>query len=465
MAGGSGTRLWPLSRGNFPKQFLSLHGDDTLLQQTISRLNGIDHQPLMVICNEEHRFIAAEQLRQLKLPHEGILLEPVARNTAPAIALAALKIAETNPDEIMLVLPSDHMINEIEKFQESVTKGIPYANQNKLVTFGAVPTYPETGYGYIQRGKEVTTDKEEAYTVSKFVEKPDRATAQEYVSADKYYWNSGMFMFKARVYLESLHTLRPDIYVACEQAMQKQQTDMDFIRVGTAEFNACPADSIDYAVMEKTPDAVVVPLNAEWNDIGSYSALWDVADKDGNGNVFNGDVYSTNTKNTYVHAGNKLIATVGVDNLVIVNTKDAVLIAEKAMAQDVKTIVAQLSNEKRDEVTTHREVYRPWGKYDCLDNGEGFQVKRITVQPGGKLSEQMHHYRSEHWVVVSGTAKVTLNGSVKYVTENESVYIPITAVHALENPGEIPLELIEVQSGSYLGEDDIVRFNDHYGRT
>ena len=460
MAGGSGTRLWPLSRGNYPKQFLTLSGEHTMLQSTLNRLNGLAHNPAMLICNEEHRFIAAEQVRQLGVEYSGIFLEPVGRNTAPAIALAAFKALESEQDPLLLVLSADHVIEDIAAFQSSVNKAVELARQGKLVTFGIVGNKPETGYGYIKRGNAI----ESGFVVDSFVEKPNLETAKQYIESGDYYWNSGMFLFKASRYLSELKDHRPDIYEACENAIKLQNNDLDFIRVDKATFEACPDESIDYAVMEHTKDAVVVPMDAGWSDVGGFSALWDVSTKDENGNVFKGDVKAVNTKNTLVFGEDKLVATVGVEDLVIVNTKDAVLVAHKNESQKVKAIVQQLKDEQRSEAKLHREVYRPWGKYDSVDNGERFQVKRITVKPGAKLSVQMHHHRAEHWIVVSGTAKVQVNDTERYVTENESVYIPITAVHALENPGKVDLELIEVQSGSYLGEDDIVRFEDRYGR-
>ena len=460
MAGGSGTRLWPLSRGNYPKQFLTLSGEQTMLQSTLSRLDGLAHSPAMLICNEEHRFIAAEQVRQLGGQHSGIFLEPVGRNTAPAIALAAFKAIEKGSDPLLLILAADHIIENVAAFQKSVKDAVELAKQDKLVTFGIVGNKPETGYGYIKRGEKYQT----GFVVDSFVEKPDATTANEYVASGDYYWNSGMFLFKASRYLNELKAFRPDIYEACEKAIKIQNNDLDFIRVDKAVFEACPDESIDYAVMEQTKDAVVVPMDAGWSDVGGFSALWDVSAKDENGNAFKGDVKAVDTKNTLVFGEGKLVATVGVENLVIINTKDAVLVAHKGKSQDVKKIVQQLKDEQRSEAKLHREVYRPWGKYDSVDNGERFQVKRITVKPGAKLSVQMHHHRAEHWIVVSGTAKVKIDDTEQYVTENESVYIPITAVHALENPGKVDLELIEVQSGSYLGEDDIVRFEDKYGR-
>ncbi|MDC9522782.1 mannose-1-phosphate guanylyltransferase/mannose-6-phosphate isomerase [Pseudoalteromonas sp. Angola-31] len=460
MAGGSGTRLWPLSRGNYPKQFLTLSGDYTMLQSTLNRLDGLVHSPPMLICNEEHRFIAAEQVRQLGVDHSGIFLEPVGRNTAPAIALSAFKALENGEDPLLLVLAADHVINDTGAFQQSIIQAATLAEQGKLVTFGIVGDKPETGYGYIKRGEQYQT----GFLVERFVEKPNKTTAQNYIKSGDYYWNSGMFLFKASRYLDELKAFRPDIYATCNKAMQVQNDDMDFVRVDKAAFEACPDESIDYAVMEHTKDAVVVPMDAGWSDVGGFAALWEVSPQDENGNVFKGDVKAVDTKHTLVFGADKLVATVGVEDLVIVNTKDAVLVAHKDKSQHVKAIVQQLKDEQRSEAKLHREVYRPWGKYDSVDNGERFQVKRITVKPGAKLSVQMHHHRAEHWVVVSGTAKVQIDNTEQYVTENESVYIPITAVHALENPGKVDLELIEVQSGSYLGEDDIVRFEDRYGR-
>ena len=460
MAGGSGTRLWPLSRGNYPKQFLTLSGEQSMLQNTLTRLDGLAHSPVMLICNEEHRFIAAEQVRQLGVEHDGIFLEPVGRNTAPAIAIAAFKALESGVDPLLLVLAADHVIDDKNAFQQSVNQASTLAEQGKLVTFGIVGNKPETGYGYIKRGEQYQA----GFVVDRFVEKPNEATAQDYIKSGNYYWNSGMFLFKASRYLEELNAFRPDIYDACEKAMQLQNNDMDFVRVDKAAFELCPDESIDYAVMEQTNDAVVVPMDAGWSDVGGFSALWEVSAQDENGNAFKGDVKAVDTKNTLVFGEDKLVATVGVEGLVIVNTKDAILVAHKDKSQQVKAIVQQLKDEQRSEAKLHREVYRPWGKYDSVDNGERFQVKRITVKPGAKLSVQMHHHRAEHWIVVSGTAKVQIDDTEQYVTENESVYIPITAVHALENPGKVDLELIEVQSGSYLGEDDIVRFEDRYGR-
>ena len=461
MAGGSGTRLWPLSRGNYPKQFLPLTGEHTMLQQTVLRLNGLEHGAPLFICNEDHRFIAAEQIRQLGLKKADILLEPAGRNTAPAIALAAIRARQqNNADTVLLVLAADHVITDTKAFQQATEQALPLAQDGKLVTFGIVPASAETGYGYIKRGEPTG----QAFTVQRFVEKPDQSTAEQYLQSGEYYWNSGMFMFRADVYLQQLQQFRPDIYTACEAAMAEQTPDLEFVRVDNAAFAACPADSIDYAVMERTEHAVVLPLDAGWNDVGGFAALWQVSAKDAQDNVLNGDVLALDSHGTYIHSEDKLVAAIGVEDLIVISTKDAVLVAHKDKAQQVKQIVNQLAETGRSEAVFHREVYRPWGKYDSVDNGERFQVKRITVKPGAKLSVQMHHHRAEHWIVVSGTARVTIDDKEQFVTENQSVYIPITAVHALENPGKVPLELIEVQSGSYLGEDDIVRFADRYGR-
>jgi mannose-1-phosphate guanylyltransferase len=462
MAGGSGTRLWPLSRQLNPKQFLPLvDADMTMLQATIERLDGLEHAVPLLICNENHRFLAAEQLRQLGLEEANIILEPVGRNTAPAIALAALQALTEQEDPILLVLAADHLIQDVSAFHQSIAKAQVLAEAGKLVTFAITPTHPETGYGYLQMGSPVG---EGGFKVNRFVEKPDLKTAEQYLSHGGYFWNSGMFMFRASRYLQELERFQPKIVSVCREALAGGKQDMHFTRVDSSIFVTSPDDSIDYAVMEKTSDAVMVPLDAGWSDIGSWSALWEAGEKNSEGNLFKGDVLSENTSGSYVHATHRLVTTVGVTNLIIVETKDAVLVAHRDQVQDVKKIVDQLKGCKRQEYTNHREVYRPWGVYDSIDNGERYQVKRITVKPGEKLSVQMHHHRAEHWIVVSGTARVT-NGEKNYlVTENQSTYIPIGQIHALENPGMIPLELIEVQSGSYLGEDDIVRFEDIYGR-
>ena len=458
MAGGSGTRLWPLSRAAHPKQFLALHGDDTMLQATFKRLDHLDIQSSVTICNEEHRFFVAEQLREIdKLG--SIILEPVGRNTAPAIALAALSSPE-GEDPLLLVLAADHVIQDEAAFTKTVINAIPLAEAGKLVTFGIVAHEPNTGYGYIKKGESQGA----GFTVDAFVEKPSVEVAKEYLKSGDYFWNSGMFLFKASRYLEELKKHRPDIYEACQLSMEGTSKDNDFLRINQAAFNACPIDSIDYAVMEKTADAVVVPMDAGWSDIGSWSSLWDISEKDGNGNATYGDVMLHESHNSYVRTDGKLVAAIGVDDLVIVSTKDVLVVAHKDSVQDVKVVAQQLKAESRTEWEIHREVYRPWGKYDSIDSDVGYQVKRLTVNPGAKLSVQMHHHRSEHWVVVSGKALVHYGDTSHDLNVNESTYHDKGVVHALENPGNTPLELIEVQVGSYLGEDDIVRFEDRYGR-
>ena len=458
MAGGSGTRLWPLSRAAHPKQFLTLHGDDTMLQATFKRLDGLDIQSSVTICNEEHRFFVAEQLREIDRLG-SIILEPVGRNTAPAIALAALSSPE-GEDPLLLVLAADHVIQNETAFTKTVMNAIPLAEAGKLVTFGIVAHEPNTGYGYIKKGES----QGPGFAVDAFVEKPSIEVAKEYLESGDYFWNSGMFLFKASRYLEELKKHRPDIYEACQLSMEGTSKDNDFLRINQAAFSACPSDSIDYAVMEKTDDAVVVPMDAGWSDIGSWSSLWDISEKDANGNATYGDVMLHESHNSYIRTDGKLVAVIGVDDLVIVSTKDVSIVAHKDSVQDVKAVAQQLKVESRTEWEHHREVYRPWGKYDSIDNGERYQVKRITVKPGAKLSVQMHHHRAEHWVVVSGTAKVTNGEKTFMLSENESTYIPVGVIHSLENPGKFALELIEVQTGSYLGEDDIVRFEDVYGR-
>ena len=456
MAGGSGTRLWPLSRAAHPKQFLRLHGEDTMLQATVKRLSGLDIQSSITICNEEHRFFVAEQLREIdKLG--SIILEPVGRNTAPAIALAALTVKD---DPLLLVLAADHVIQDEAAFNAAVVRAIPLAETGKLVTFGIVPSEPDTGYGYIKRGN----DFGEGFTVDEFVEKPSLEVAQGYISSGEYYWNSGMFLFRASSYIEELNKFRPDILEQCKASVMDVKADLDFLRINKETFESCPAESIDYAVMEKTSQAVVVSMDAGWSDIGSWSSLWDISEKDGDGNSTHGDVILHNTHNSYVKTDERLVAAIGVNDLVIVSTKDALMVAHKDSVQDVKIITANLKARSRREWELNHEVFRPWGKYDSIDSGDRYQVKRITVKPGAKLSVQMHHHRSEHWVVVSGTARVTNGESTFLLAENESTYIQAGIVHALENPGKVDLELIEVQTGLYLGEDDIVRFEDIYGR-
>jgi mannose-1-phosphate guanylyltransferase len=460
MCGGSGTRLWPLSRALFPKQFLPLVNDTSMLQDTLLRLPNKCSEPVF-ICNEEHRFLVAEQVRQLSQEQSTILLEPEGRNTAPAVALAAINALEKNKDALLLVLAADHVIQDTAAFHNAVEQASIAAEQGKLVTFGIVPTKAETGYGYIKKGCEQVSG---TFNVAQFVEKPNAEVAGKYLASGEYLWNSGMFLFKASRYLEELAKHRGDILENCQLAMKGVEQDLDFLRPNKTDFLACASESIDYAVMEKTDSAVVIPLDAGWSDVGSYSALWEVCLQNEDKNVLKGDVIAQQTTNSYIHSQNKLIATVGVDNLVIIDTPDAVLVANKDKVQEVKQIVEQLKKEQRSEAVLHREAYRPWGKYDSVDSGERFQVKRITVKPGAKLSVQMHHHRAEHWIIVSGTAKVTIDEKAVLLTENQSAYIPVGAVHALENPGKLPLEMIEVQSGSYLGEDDIVRFEDKYGR-
>jgi mannose-1-phosphate guanylyltransferase len=468
MCGGSGTRLWPLSRAQFPKQFLPLVNDTSMLQDTLARLPS-QHQAPVFICNEDHRFLVAEQVKQVNCDKATILLEPKGRNTAPAVALAALNALTDNKGALLLVLAADHVIKETEKFHQAISVATVAAAEGKLVTFGIVPTHAETGYGYIQKGskqdrQQNSQQANDTYQVAKFVEKPNAETAQGYLESGDYLWNSGMFLFKASRYIEELEKFRPDILSACRASMAKVEKDLDFTRPDRESFLQCADESIDYAVMEKTEDAIVVPLDAGWSDVGSYSALWEVCQQDAQHNVIKGDVIAHDTSNSYIHSQNKLIATLGVDNLVVVDTPDAVLVASKDKVQNVKEIVNEMKAKKRSESTIHREVYRPWGKYDSVDHGERFQVKRITVNPGAKLSVQMHHHRAEHWIIVSGTAKITLDEKTFFLSENQSTYIPIGVVHALENPGKLPLEMIEVQSGSYLGEDDIVRLEDRYGR-
>ncbi len=466
MAGGSGTRLWPLSRKLFPKQFLSLMGEGSMFQETLARLEAesgekTDVGQAIVVCNDEHRFIVAEQLRQQGKQARAIILEPVGRNTAPAVALAALEARVNGGDPVLLVLAADHVIRDCAAFHKAIAVATAQAEAGKLVTFGIVPRSPETGYGYIKSG--VMSDG--VAPVEAFVEKPDQETATSYIESGDYFWNSGMFMFRASVYLQELEAHRPDILKAVKRSLDGKSSDLDFTRVDAEAFAACPDDSIDYAVMEKTSQAVVVPLDAGWSDVGSWSSLWEESEQDADGNVCRGDVVYHEAKENMFFSDNKLIAAVGVDNLVVVDTPDAVMVSHKDRVQDVKAIVKKLEQAKRSEATIHRQVSRPWGSYDSIDMGDRFQVKRITVKPGASLSLQMHHHRAEHWIVVSGTAMVTIGDETKMLSENQSTYIPIGVTHRLENPGVLPLEMIEVQSGSYLGEDDIVRFEDNYGRS
>lgn len=463
MAGGTGSRLWPMSRELYPKQFLRLNSESSMLQETLLRLNGLDCSSPILICNEQHRFLAAEQLRQIDHLSSDIILEPAGRNTAPAIALAALTAISNGRDPLLLVLAADHVIENAAAFHDVVREAIIFAEMGKLVTFGIVATGPETGYGYIQRG-EVNSINSSGYNVKRFVEKPNLETAVEYLTSGEYYWNSGMFLFKASRYLQELEKFRPDILESCKKSIATVQHDSveDFIRINQEEFLACPDESIDYAVMENTDDAVVIPLNAGWNDVGSWSALWEVNEKDQNGNALIGDIYTHNSSDCYINTDDTLVAAIGVNNLVIVNTKDAVLVIDKSQVQDVKKVVEYLKSNDRSEFKIHRESYRPWGHHDKIVNEPRYHINRLTVKPGGKFSLQRHIHRAEHWVVLSGTAEVTVEDKKFLLTENQSTFIPIGAVHMLENPGKIPLEILEIESGSYLGEDDIIRLKDHY---
>ncbi|MBK9130703.1 MAG: mannose-1-phosphate guanylyltransferase/mannose-6-phosphate isomerase [Gammaproteobacteria bacterium] len=486
LSGGSGTRLWPLSREYYPKQLLAPVSDRTLLQSTVCRLDGFDGgsgpriaAPL-VICNEEHRFLVAEQMRQLGKPPGQILLEPVGRNTAPAATLAALHAGARDEDVVLLIMPADHLIQDEASFRQAALEGAQLAAQGYVVTFGIVPTRAETGYGYIRKGDMIASIGPQSsvlspFQIDKFVEKPDAVTAQSYIDSGNYLWNSGIFMVHAGVWLEAIGRFRPDIRAAAEQSYRGGKQDGDFYRVDKPSFTSCPSDSIDYAVMEKLtvspvmPDAspakaAVIPLDAGWSDVGAWSSLWEVSPQDADGNILRGDVLAEDTRNSMLYSEHRLLAGVGLENIIAIETADAVLVVHRDRAQDVKEIVGRLKKQGRSEHQIHRRVHRPWGSYEGIDKGERFQVKRITVKPGASLSLQMHHHRAEHWVVVSGTARVVCGDKEFLLSENQSTYIPIGVTHRLENPGTLPLELIEVQSGSYLGEDDIVRFEDHYGR-
>ena len=459
LSGGSGTRLWPLSRELFPKQLINLRGgDETLLQATLSRNSGLpDLVPPIIVCNEAHRFLVAEQVRALGVADAQILLEPCARNTAPAIALAALVV---DPETLLLVLPADHVIQRPADFQSAVSRALPSAEAGRLVTFGVVPSGPETGYGYIRCGAA----QGDTFEIAQFVEKPDRVRAEVFLSAGGYLWNSGMFLFKARRYLEELARHAPAMLEAARASVSAAKADLDFLRVDAEAFAKCPSDSIDYAVMEKTDSAAVVPLDAGWSDVGSWSSLHDALDRDASGNALRGDVLSVDTEGSFVLAESRLVATVGLKDHVVVETKDAVLVAPKDRVQDVKKLVEKIKQDGRSEHQLHREVHRPWGSYDSIENGARYQVKRLSVKPGASMSLQLHHHRAEHWIVVAGTARITRGDEVFMLEENQSTYIPLGVKHRIENPGKIPLHIIEVQSGSYLGEDDIVRFEDRYGR-
>jgi mannose-1-phosphate guanylyltransferase/mannose-6-phosphate isomerase len=462
LSGGSGTRLWPLSRKEYPKQYLPLVGDNTMLQETILRLGGLDNlaDPI-IICNADHRFLVAEQCQQIDVENPIILLEPIGRNTAPAIAAAALQSLKKTDDAVLLVLSADHVIQDIKAFHVAINIASNQAQSGKLAAFGIVPTDANTGYGYIKSSKDSIDG---AYKVEKFVEKPDLKTAQTYLEQGNYLWNSGMFMFKAATVVDELTTHSPDIVKSVGNAIDNAIQDLDFIRLDKQAFESSPSDSIDYVLMEKSNNVVVVPLDAQWNDIGAWSALHNIGIKDKNNNVIKGDVITRDTTNTYINANHHMVATIGVDNLIIVDTSDATFIATQDKAQEVKSIVKSLQANGRCESTAHRKVYRPWGWYDSIESGEYFQVKRLHVKPGAKLSLQMHHKRAEHWVVVSGTAIVTNGEQIFDLNKGESTYIPLGATHALANNTSEPLEIIEVQSGAYLGEDDIVRFEDMYGR-
>jgi mannose-1-phosphate guanylyltransferase / mannose-6-phosphate isomerase len=464
LSGGSGSRLWPLSRELYPKQLLPLLSDDTMLQATLRRLEGLAGlaDPI-VVCNEEHRFLVAEQLRQIGATPAAILLEPAGRNTAPAVALAAasaLQDREQGDDPVLLVLPADHVIRNGDAFRAALVTAVRLAKEGKLVTFGVVPDRPETGYGYIRAAAG-----DGPAPVQQFVEKPNAVLAQEYFASGEYFWNSGIFMFRAGRFIEELRTHRPEIVSQCVAAIAGAKADLDFIRVDREAFESCPADSIDYAVMENTAHAWVVPLDAGWSDVGSWASLHDACEADAEGNVTTGDVLIEDTRNCYVHAGNRLVAAIGLSDCIVVETKDAVLVVPRDRVQDVKKLVERLKAEGRYETSLHREVFRPWGSYDSVDHGDRFQVKRISVKPGAQLSLQMHHHRAEHWIVVQGTARVVCGEKTFLLGENQSTYIPMGMSHRLENPGKVPLHLIEVQSGAYLGEDDIVRFEDTYGRS
>ena len=462
MSGGAGSRLWPLSRQLYPKQLLPLAGERTMIQETAERVKGPHFASPLSVCNQEHRFLIAEQLREDGVKDPTIVLEPVGRNTAPVAAIASLLLAEKILRRLVLLMPADHVVEDKAAFAQAVEIATAAAREGAIATFGIQPQGPETGYGYIQRGEATPTQG--AYRVKRFVEKPDRDTAQSYLDAGDYFWNSGIFMFRAKTYLDELEQFEPEIAAQCREAVAKGRKDLDFFRLDDEAFTASPSKSIDYAVMERTTHAVVVPVDMGWSDVGSWQSLWEIAARDNAGNAKDGDVVALNVKNSYLRSEGPLVAAVGVEDVVVVATQDAVLVTRRGATQDVKKIVEEIERSGRHHHMHHRRVFRPWGSYNSIDHGERFQVKRIIVNPGGKLSLQMHHHRAEHWIVVAGTARVTCDDKVFMLDENESTFIPLGAKHRLENPGAIPLHLIEVQCGSYLGEDDIVRFEDTYGR-
>jgi len=465
LSGGSGTRLWPLSREALPKQFLKFHGDHSLLQATVLRTVGLaDSCAPTILANNDHRFLIAQQLQEIDVQARDIILEPVGRNTAPAIAVAALSIVAQDPAGLMLVLPSDHLIADAAAFRAEVMAAVPAALAGHLVTFGIRPRWAETGYGYIACGTPLEGDAA-CSAVAKFIEKPDLARAERFVAEGSYFWNSGMFLFPAKVFLSELERLQPAMLADCREALSEGQRDLDFTRLSQAALERCPSNSVDYAVLEHTSLAAVRPVDYDWSDLGSWKALWDVGVKDADGNVTEGQTVLEDVSNSYFYSESRLVTAIGVDGIVVVETPDAILVSHRESVQGVRKIVDKLKSQKRTEGVIHRRVHRPWGTYESVDTGDRFQVKRITVNPGAKLSMQMHHHRAEHWIVVRGTARVTRGEDVVMLTENESTFIPLGVKHRLENPGRIPLELIEVQSGTYLGEDDIVRFEDTYNRS
>ena len=460
LSGGSGTRLWPLSRKLYPKQFIDLINDTTLFQDTILRLPKTVEKPI-IICNEEHRFLAAEQLRQIKVDSKGIILEPMGKNTAPAIALAAIKLLNEESDPLLLVLSADHLIQNIDSFHKVISSAEKLATENKLVTFGIIPNKAETSYGYIETEASKSNDY---FNIKSFTEKPKKIDAEKYIESGNYLWNSGMFMFKASIYLKELEKFEPKILNACMKSYQNKRQNLDFIRLNNNEFMQCPNKSIDCAIMEKTDNGVVVPLDANWCDVGSWSALFENKKKDKNNNVIEGDVILENVSNAYIYSPNRLVSVLGVSDLIIIDTQDALLVTDKQNAQNIKNIVQKLKEDNRPEVEYHRKVYRPWGYYDSIDAASGFQVKRILVNPGSKLSLQKHQHRAEHWVVVKGVATITFKDKVFNLNANQSTYIPKKEIHRLENQQSTPLEIIEIQTGDYLGEDDIIRLKDDYHR-